>query len=150
MSHFFTLKALLSLLQPNQSLQHFLTLSTSLITCLLTCQLLNLMLPPPIVPQTNDLSLPTNNQHTYNLLNFSDVGLIPINTTPDLSSSHSPISQNFPTTFKPAQPLPTRHSTRISYPPSYLADYHCLQTATTTSPTNSLSILYPLSSILSY
>ncbi|KAI5426803.1 hypothetical protein KIW84_032292 [Lathyrus oleraceus] len=59
------------------------------------------------VPNTNYVPLPTS---------LFDLDPLPLSTspTPDISSSSPP-------QYQPQ----SRHSTRISNPPSYLADYHC-------------------------
>ncbi|KAI5416685.1 hypothetical protein KIW84_041637 [Lathyrus oleraceus] len=80
-------------------------------------------------PNTNSVPLPTS---------LSDLDPLPLSTSPttDISSSSPP-------EYQPQ----SRHSTRISNPPSYLADYHCYSISAKSQPSK---VLYPLSSVLSY
>lgn len=88
----------------------------------------------PIVATATDITQHANTQHTNDFLHFTQVGTyassVPINITPDLSLSPSPISQNLPVISVSNHPLPIIQSTKISHLPSYLADYHFLQTTT--------------------
>ncbi|KAI5437703.1 hypothetical protein KIW84_023717 [Lathyrus oleraceus] len=82
-----------------------------------------------LTPNTNCVPLPTS---------LSDLDPLPLSTSPttDISSSSPP-------QYQPQ----SRQSTRISNPPSYLADYHCYSISTKSQPSK---VLYPLSSVLSY
>jgi hypothetical protein len=64
---------------------------------------------------------------------------------PDNQHTYSNDIDNLATTI----PLPNRHSTRVSKPPSYLQDYHCYA-ASSSKAASHPQIAYPLSSVLSY
>ncbi|KAI5439422.1 hypothetical protein KIW84_024991 [Lathyrus oleraceus] len=80
---------------------------------------------------------------------------VPTTTQQPVTTEQSHVPLPEPEPVNNAEPLHNRYSTRVSHPPSYLADCHCYNT-THHSP-NSLNtkpepsnVAYPLSSVLSY
>lgn len=109
---------------------------------------------PTLHPSDNTLSnipdTPNSGSPSNLLINDNISSSSPVHNSPPSSLSNSPtpspVNTNDNNSPHCDQP-PIRHSTRVSNPPSYLADYHCFSTSANSS---SSKILYPLSSVLSY
>lgn len=77
---------------------------------------------------------------------------VPFSTTPTSNYAPNSIAQSsphlayVPVASEPSIPLPTRASTRLKPPASYLQDYHC----NTKFGQVSTNIVHPISSVLSY
>lgn len=113
---------------------------------------------PHIVISTNDQLIPKVTSAA------PSAHLVPSSSDFNISSYNVHASSNFNLVPEPStsiQFLPNRKSTRPSYPPSYLVDYHYMQTSTLPHPSSSYKSYrkstrpshppsYPISSILFY
>ncbi|KAI5400579.1 hypothetical protein KIW84_065458 [Lathyrus oleraceus] len=97
------------------------------------------------VPDTPNSGSPSNLLINDNISPSSHVHNSPPSSL-SISPTPAPVNTNDNSSPHCDQP-PIRHSTRVSNPPPYLADYHCFSTSANSS---SSKILYPLSSVLSY
>ncbi|KAI5432085.1 hypothetical protein KIW84_036007 [Lathyrus oleraceus] len=113
----------------------------------------------PIRTSLTPLSLPDGQSHVPPATTVSPAAIVspavPITTQQPTTTEqpHVPLPEPEPTNN--AEMLHNRNSTRVSHPPSYLADYHCYNTihhspiSLKTKPKLS-TVAYPLSSVLTH